>query len=64
MDLRDIIIERIEEIKGKGKFEHGIWKDRQYFGVKFKDMDFDNMTNEELTGVFEIIIKLHYTQRQ
>ena len=63
MDLRDIIIERIEEIKGKGNFEHGVWKNRSYFGTEFKDMNFDNMTNERLVGVFETIVKLHYTQR-
>jgi len=60
MELRDIIIERIDEMK---KINGSYFDKRTWFGKSLNKYDVEHLENRTLVEVFEQMTKIHYTQR-
>ena len=59
MDMREKIINRMEEIKLVSSVR---FTNKTYFGELMNDIDIYNIDEDKLLGLFEQMVRLHYAQ--
>jgi len=67
MKLRELLVQRIEEIKdhSPGDFDKrdGRWSQLKVGDVHISEVDFSVLSNDQLVYIFEHIVRRYYTQR-
>ena len=58
-DMKQKLIDRIEEIKKQSSKR---FAKRTYFGENMNDIDINNIDEDKLLGLFEQMVRIHYTQ--
>lgn len=58
-EMKQKLIDRIEEMKKQSSMR---FAKRTYFGENINEIDIYNIDDDKLLGLFEQIVRIHYTQ--
>jgi hypothetical protein len=63
--MRAIVENRLDELKkDTNGFNNGSfrWRNRTFNGVKIQDLEYENLTDENLLSFLEMIVRQYYKQ--